>query len=180
MNPRVMIDARKREAEILELRYRGASLSTIAVQYGISQARVSMIYKKALQRIQEPIVHEERKRWLEVNDRLRLRAFSVLGENLSDPDKVLAAIARIEKLEWMRAQVLGLASGITISVEKSAESYDEIVKAIKATLLNIENEVIETVGVEKVIEEPPPVDPVSAQIEDLRTALLNGDDRERS
>src|SRR5215472_13674921 len=75
---RTAVEARRREAKILELRYQGTAIVEIAEHYGISASRVSKIYYRALARITEPIAELERKRALEVADRALARLWSLV------------------------------------------------------------------------------------------------------
>jgi DNA-binding CsgD family transcriptional regulator len=78
------IEARRREAEILELRYQGTPVVEIGQRFGISAARVSKIYYRALARIAEPIAELERKRALEVVDRALAELWPML-KSVDDP-----------------------------------------------------------------------------------------------
>jgi hypothetical protein len=122
-SPRRAIETRKREAEILELRYQGTTVVEIGQRYGISATRVSKIYHRALARIAEPIAALERKRALEVIDRALAELWSMVKSEDDPPTpkapmgmgmlelgvdariKVLLAILRCEEY---RARLLGL------------------------------------------------------------------------
>jgi DNA-binding CsgD family transcriptional regulator len=119
--PRRAIETRKREAEILELRYQGTTVVEIGQRYGISAPRVSKIYYRALARIAGPIAELERKRALEVVDRALAALWSMV-KSVDDPptpeaslgmlelgvDARLRALLAILRWEEYRSRLLGL------------------------------------------------------------------------
>jgi DNA-binding CsgD family transcriptional regulator len=104
---RRVIDARRREAEILELRYQGTPLAEIAKRYGISVARVSKLYYRALARIAEPIADLERKRTLEVADKALARLWTI-EQTETDPELRIKISLSILRWEECRSRLLGL------------------------------------------------------------------------
>src|SRR5690242_6119844 len=80
----IAIEARRREAEILELRYQATPVIEIGQRFGISAARVSKIYYCALARIAEPIAEVERKRALQVIDRALAELWPMV-KSVDDP-----------------------------------------------------------------------------------------------
>jgi DNA-binding CsgD family transcriptional regulator len=148
------IETRKREAQILELRYQGVSLIEIAERYGISATRVSKIYYRALARIAEPIAELERRRALEVADRALAKLWSMVDPLTPGVDPImpeLDAEARIKVyltiLRWeeYRARLLGLFElelPDQMQTQRSGGLTNEPVEAIKRKLMGIPPDVL--------------------------------------
>lgn len=119
-----LAQARQKEAEVLELRYRGVPNRIIAQRLGLSQPRTSVIYKTGIGRIAEPIAALERQRALEVIDRMlqklwakeqELPAARVIRyadgrvETITDNSGWVRIIESILKVEQYRSNLLNLA-----------------------------------------------------------------------
>lgn len=102
-----VINTRQCGTEILELRYQGTPVAEIARHYGISVARVSKVYYRALAPLAEPIAELERKRALEVADQALVR-FWTIEQADTDPKLRIKAPLSVLKWEEYRSHLLGL------------------------------------------------------------------------
>lgn len=105
---------RQREADIVQLKVEGLSITQIAKRYELSQGRITRIYRKALSRAGEPYVKEERARAVMVYDRAVSKLWAIEATDPDNEIRIKAILAVLRWEEW-RMNMLGFAMPVKLS-----------------------------------------------------------------
>jgi DNA-binding NarL/FixJ family response regulator len=127
LNPAVALSLAERDTEIMRLRRAGVPAQDIALQFGLTPARISQIWHRSLKQLPMEEAELLRKEQVARLDALSASAHEILTRNLKQDDPVaLAAIAAILRIEERRAKLLGLDMPTRVEATIEAIRYEVV------------------------------------------------------